>query len=119
MQLPMRSCILTVVAHSLDLHSNELACRSMHITLLTLVRGEDTEIVSINPDVLIDALWAFSPVDDGLEHVRARCAAGRIDLVFFHLADVPAARDRATSLCRRTILNSPLLHGWRLTEDLP
>ncbi len=62
----------------------------------------------------VDALWAHTTPDDGLEHASGRVEPDRIDLLLYLLsATPPAASDavrRAAELLARSHRNSPLLH---------
>jgi len=87
------------------------------------VAGPGAPHPAIDPALVTDILWAFSPLSDGLEHIRSRGTAGRVDLVFFYLAGdtQKAVSDKARALCLTALSRSPLLQGWHLMgeEDGP
>ncbi|MEU9129615.1 hypothetical protein AB0D08_16160 [Kitasatospora sp. NPDC048540] len=63
---------------------------------------------------IVDVLWAHALSDDGLQHVSARPAPGRIDLLLYFLgrscAGDPDAVERAHALISRSHRASPWLN---------
>ncbi|MFJ8015675.1 hypothetical protein [Streptomyces sp. NPDC096339] len=52
------------------------------------------------------------------EHIYARSAPGRVELVFFHALDSPAeAASAARELCRRLLGLGDLLPAWRMLGE--
>ncbi|MFI5982548.1 hypothetical protein ACIBEA_16935 [Streptomyces sp. NPDC051555] len=62
----------------------------------------------------VDALWAHALPEAGLQHVSARCEAGRIDFLLYLMSPaelgVPAAEYRAHTLIAHGQRTSPLLN---------
>ncbi len=62
-----------------------------------------------------DVVWAHARGGERLEHVRVRTRPAGIDLVlFFVLADRPAAVSAATGILRRAIRSSALLRQYHI-----
>ncbi|NUP46659.1 MAG: hypothetical protein HOW97_05010 [Catenulispora sp.] len=84
--------------------------------LLRLARTAATAAAPpLNPEIVVDVLWAVAKPGDRLEHVRARSgpAPDVVDLAMFHAGSGPVpARDLALRLSRRALATAPLLSGW-------
>ncbi|WP_316524205.1 hypothetical protein [Kitasatospora brasiliensis] len=69
----------------------------------------------INSQSLADAFWAHAEKDDGLEHVRIACTAGRFSAVLFTCGeDETKAAASALALCWRLLMVVPFLAGWSI-----
>ncbi|WP_158939371.1 hypothetical protein [Streptomyces sp. NRRL S-87] len=69
------------------------------------------------PDIKELLTAAFAPADR-IEHLWARSAPGRVDLVLFLLADCEATALLAgREACLRALRQSPRLDGWHLSDD--
>lgn len=69
----------------------------------------------LSSDVLLAELWAACRPDDGVEHVRVHASrAGARGVVFLLAPDEASAVRRCRALCRRALVLSPALGGWRL-----
>ncbi|WP_405015975.1 hypothetical protein OHV05_01840 [Kitasatospora sp. NBC_00070] len=69
----------------------------------------------LDPDLLAELIDSHSEAADRVEHLRARCSPGRIDLAFFLLAEDRLAADRAAhAVCHRALRRTHWLSGWRL-----
>jgi hypothetical protein len=92
----------------------------MYMVTAALVAGGEAPQPELESGVISDILWAAARPDDGLEHIYARTATGRIDVTFFHRAEsLSAALAAAGSICRRSLNSSPTLRGWRINLRRP
>ncbi|MFE9454484.1 hypothetical protein [Streptomyces sp. NPDC006739] len=84
----------------------------------TLVAGGEAPQPDLDSGIITDILWTTAHPGEGLEHIHARTAAGRVDVTFFHRAESPsAALAAAGSICRRALTSSPALRGWQITPS--
>jgi hypothetical protein len=76
----------------------------MHAIHMALSRHAGVSASRWDTDELLDAIWAHSAKDDGLEHVRLRAGPDRMDLVFFlHEDSEIEPFGRAMNLVLRTL----------------
>lgn len=88
----------------------------MFMATVTLVPTENADAGMLESGVVADIVWAAAKPDDGLEHVHAKVASGRIELTFFHCSSsLTAAISAAGEICRRTLDSSPALARWRIS----
>ncbi|MFE2324311.1 hypothetical protein ACFXD5_10410 [Streptomyces sp. NPDC059385] len=72
----------------------------------------------MDTSLLTALLWATAGPAEAPEHIYARGAPGRVDLVFFHALDSPAeAAAAARELCRRLLGLGDLLPAWRMLGE--
>lgn len=86
----------------------------MDLVLVRLTRGSAAD-PALNPETVVDVLWAVANPGDQLEHVRARTGPtpNVVDLAMFHMGTGPvSSRDLALRLSRRALATAPSLSGW-------
>lgn len=92
----------------------------MYMVRATLVAGGQAPYPELDFGVISDILWTAARLDDGLEHIHARTATGRIDVTFFYRAEsLSAALTAAGSICRRALNSSPALRDWGISVRHP
>ncbi len=66
-------------------------------------------------DELVQLFWAQIEPADGVEHIRARCSADRLEVVLFLVGTEPRLPDAlARRIAERVLDRSPALASWRL-----
>ncbi|MCC9309370.1 hypothetical protein LN042_20175 [Kitasatospora sp. RB6PN24] len=94
----------------------------MEIIYASLIpRQLDDGAQSGNEAEVVDALWAHAVPGDGLQHVSARPAPGRVDLLVYLLTldspGAPSALQRAHALIARSHQISPWLNRRYLSPE--
>lgn len=84
---------------------------------LTLIATEAATRHWLQPQIVVDILWAMATPADRLEHLHSKSISNRIDLTLFHRTTNPTeAQAAAVRLCQRALEHSPSLQGWALYE---
>lgn len=90
----------------------------MYLSIASLAAETDLSSQRVDPQLMIDAVWATVSPADRIEHVSILASCGRVDLGLFLQADSQLEADeRANSIAVRACLTIPLLHGWHLSEN--
>jgi hypothetical protein len=82
------------------------------------LRSPSAGCASVTNDVVADLIWVHTVPADGLEHVRARVGAGRVDIIFFLRFDTQeGAESSAREICRRVVSSTSIFAGWNYTKE--
>jgi hypothetical protein len=85
----------------------------MQLAVVHLIAGPGVTRRDLEPEIVVDIVWAAAVPADRLEYVRARTRPGGIDLVLFHRSGPGApASVAARLLIDRARANAPPLRGW-------
>jgi hypothetical protein len=90
--------------------------RIVHVRLAHPGHPQPTEA---NAQVIHDALWVHAPPAAGLEHVTARVAEHRVDLVLFLRNSEVDIEEQAQLLLRSAFGASAALRSWQVVSFPP
>ena len=87
----------------------------MYLAFLNLDPGPEIAGQTLDPELLVDVLWAVADPADRIDHISVLVQLGQANVGLFMRADHQADADRrARIMLQRATANAPLLRGWRI-----
>ncbi|MER8035465.1 hypothetical protein [Streptomyces hydrogenans] len=84
----------------------------MRMVRVRLTSAPGAHVSAMGPELIQDLLWAHAVPDDGLEHIRVRCAPHGMDVVLFLSAPGDASALQAVDLLLERLRGPLARHGY-------
>lgn len=87
----------------------------MYLAVLSLGAGPEIADQTLDPELLVDVLWAIADPADRIDHISTLSGPGRANVGCYLRADTQSdAERRARTLLERATATAPLLRGWHV-----
>lgn len=90
----------------------------MYMASVALAASGEARHRELDPNLVVDLLWALAEPGLGIEHMRVTTGPGHIEVVFFSAApDAQSVAVTGIHLCETATSSAPQLQGWYVVRS--